>query len=228
MVSDDPALNDVLVGAYSRFVLVGADGVRLHEEVLYAGGWVPEHGRFRRLENLPSWVVSCERALASGTPASSRCGGAPAGGRLADGLLAAVDWRTRTRRESLDRKLAQRQEAERARVVANFDQFAASLRAALAEDDEEDALFSRAEVERSAEELHSTAATGSPGGAPGRLDAERERELAAIDARYREPAAAPVPGSGGVRRTEAGGGPMSRLTVAARPPGRRCSSTASG
>jgi hypothetical protein len=30
-----------LVGAYSRFVLVGADGVRLHEEVLHAGGWAP-------------------------------------------------------------------------------------------------------------------------------------------------------------------------------------------
>src|SRR5262249_34646581 len=49
VVSDDPALEDVLVGAYSRFVLVGADGVRLHEEVLYAGGYAPENGRFRRV-----------------------------------------------------------------------------------------------------------------------------------------------------------------------------------
>jgi len=55
IVSDNPAIEDVLVGAYSRFVLVGADGVRLHEEVLYAGGWAPENGRFRRLENLTRW-----------------------------------------------------------------------------------------------------------------------------------------------------------------------------
>ncbi len=47
VVSDDPELEHVLVGAYSRFVLVGADGIRLHEEVLYAGGWLPETGRFR-------------------------------------------------------------------------------------------------------------------------------------------------------------------------------------
>ena len=37
--------SDTLVGAYSRFVLVGADGIRLHEEVLYAGGWLREDGR---------------------------------------------------------------------------------------------------------------------------------------------------------------------------------------
>ena len=51
------------MGAYSRFVLVGADGIRLHEEILYAGGWLPEAGRFRRLENLTVLGGILDRAL---------------------------------------------------------------------------------------------------------------------------------------------------------------------
>ncbi len=70
VVSDDPGLEDTLVGAYSRFVLVGADGIRLHEEILYAGGWLPEAGGFRRLENLTVLGGLLDRALTVGTPAS--------------------------------------------------------------------------------------------------------------------------------------------------------------
>jgi hypothetical protein len=55
----------------SRFVLVGADGLRLHEKVLRAGGWP----------------------------------------QIRDGLLSTIDWRTATRRASLERALAQRQDA---------------------------------------------------------------------------------------------------------------------
>lgn len=62
VVSDDPALEDVLVGA---------DGVRLHEEVLYAGGWAPETSRFRRLENLGVLGGILDRALSTGTPVSA-------------------------------------------------------------------------------------------------------------------------------------------------------------
>lgn len=153
---------------------------------------MPENGRFRREENLNVLGGLLERALADGTPASPVVAArlAQRWPRIVDGLLAAVNWRSATRRESLDRKLAQRREAERARVVANFEQFAASLRAALAEDDAEaeQALFSRVEASRSAEELQQyrrdrqSWAQRLAG-----LDAEREGELAAIDDRYREP-----------------------------------------
>jgi hypothetical protein len=70
VVSDDPGLEHTLVGAYSRFVLVGADGIRLHEEILYAGGWLPDAGRFRRLENLSVLGGILDRALTKGSPAS--------------------------------------------------------------------------------------------------------------------------------------------------------------
>lgn len=193
VVSDDPALEDVLVGAYSRFVLVGADGVRLHEEVLHAGGWAPESGRFRRLENLSTLGGILDRALTSGTPASP-----PVQNRLAsrwprvrDGLLAAIEWRKATREESLERKLAQREEAERKRIAANLDRFAATLRSALAShdtDDAEEALFSRVEAERSSAELAQLRRDRrSWEERLAGLEAERDRELEAIAARYRDP-----------------------------------------
>lgn len=190
VVSDHPALEDVLVGAYSRFVLVGADGVRLHEEVLYAGGWAPAQGRFRRLENLTTLGEILDQALATGTPASGPVQArlAERWPRVADGLLAAIDWRTGVRQQSLDRKLAQRQEAEQQRVTANLDQFAATLRHALADDDAEDALFSRVEAEKTRDELaqyrrdRQSWADRLAG-----LHAERDRELASIAARYRDP-----------------------------------------
>jgi len=49
VISDDPSVEHPLAGAYSRFVAVGADGIRLHEEVLYAGGWLRDDGTFRRV-----------------------------------------------------------------------------------------------------------------------------------------------------------------------------------
>jgi hypothetical protein len=189
IVSDHPDLKQVLVGAYSRFVLVGADGIRLHEEVLHAGGWAQATGRFLRLENLTTLRGILEHALDSGTPASPTVQGrlAERWPQLADGLLAAIEWRKRDREHSLERKLAQRREAEERRINANLDQFAATLRDALAVDDEP-ALFSLAELEKSRDELaqyrkdrHSweERLTG--------LEDERRRELAAIADRYRDP-----------------------------------------
>ncbi len=195
LVSDDPALEEVLVGAYARFVLIGADGVRLHEEVLYAGGWAPAQGRFRRLENLTVLGGILDRAFSAGTPAA-----APVQARLAarwdrirDGLLAAIDWRTRTREESLQRVLAQRLAAEQRRIADNFAQFAAALRGALATDEQEaeDALFSRAEAarwEKSREELAQYRRDRQSWRERlSGLAAERDRELDLIAARYQDP-----------------------------------------
>lgn len=188
VVSDDPALEDVLVGAYSRYVLVGADGSRLHEEVLYAGGWAPEHGQFRRLENLSTLRGVLDRALTDGVPVSDPVWRRIAARwpRVSDGLMSAVKWRAKTRLESLRRSLEHREEEERARVKSVIDQFSATLRAALATDDE-DALFSLIEVEKTKEEREQyrrdrrgweTRLAG--------LAAERDRELDAITARYRQ------------------------------------------
>ncbi|MBM7489146.1 superfamily II DNA or RNA helicase [Micromonospora luteifusca] len=190
VVSDDPALEDVLVGAYSRFVLVGADGVRLHEEVLYAGGWAPEHGRFRRLDNLGTLGGILDRAITTGSVASGLVEArlAERWPRVADGLLAAIDWRTATRHESLKRKLDQRQAAEQQRIIDNLDQFATTLRGALADDDAEDALFSVAVAAKSKEELAQYRKDRQSWEERlSALEVERDRELAAVAARYEDP-----------------------------------------
>lgn len=188
VVSDDPTLEDVLVGAYSRFVLVGADGVRLHEEVLDAGGWAPEAGRFRRLENLTVLGGILDRALSTGTPVSRPAWKriAPRWPRISDGLLGAIDWRSGKRLESLRKQLDQREEEERQRITSVIEQFSVTLRSALA-DDEEDALFSRFEAERTTEERaqyrkdrHAWQKRLE------NLATERDRELEAITARYRQ------------------------------------------
>lgn len=186
VVSDDPALEDVLVGAYSRFVLVGADGVRLHEEVLYAGGWAPANGRFRRLENLTVLSGVLDRALTSGTPVSDPVWRrvAERWPRVSDGLVNAIDWRTRTRLESLRNRLAQREQDERNRISQVIDQFSATLRAKLAEDDEEATLFSVMDA-KPADELAQYRRDRQMW--QQRLDSlngERDRELQAITARY--------------------------------------------
>ncbi|WP_160051349.1 DISARM system SNF2-like helicase DrmD [Nocardiopsis sp. FR26] len=189
VVSEDPELEDVLVGAYSRFVLVGADGLRLHEEVLHSGGWLPETGRFRRLENLTTLGGILNRALADGRPLSEavwnrmRDRWERAGGRA--GLERAIDWRADTRLESLKRVLAEREENESARVRSVLDQFATTLRQALAADEDEDALFSERSVTQTKEEREQYRKDRMKWQERlAALDGERERELAAIAERY--------------------------------------------
>jgi superfamily II DNA or RNA helicase len=194
VVSDDPRLTDVLVGAFSRFVLVGADGVRLHEEVLHAGGWAPEQGRFRRLENLGLLGELLGRALTEGTPASTLVQARLVARwpRMVDGLLGAIDWRANTREQSLERVLGERERDERDRLTEDLARFEASLRGALADDaeDAEDALFSRVEVTKSQEErAQYQRDRRSWSERLAGLTAERDRELAAITARYAGPAA---------------------------------------
>ena len=162
--------------------------------MLYAGGWAPEHGRFRRLENLEpcsaaSWTARSPPALRP----PRRCGaGSPsAGRRIRDGLLAAIDWRTDDpggvagagARPAAGGRAG-------ARIAANFAQFAATLRGALAEDERSRgrAVQPASRSEKSKEELAQyrrdrrsweDRLTG--------LAAERDRELDAIAARYRDP-----------------------------------------
>ena len=190
VVSDDPRLEQTLVGAYSRFVLVGADGIRLHEEILYAGGWLPEAGRFRRLENLTVLGSILDRALTQGTPASSVIQDrlAEQWPRARDALVTAIDRRTDERIRSLEAKLAARQQAERDRIVAGSDRFAATLRRALADTEvDEGALFSRVEGRGDEREMAQWRRDRqSWHDRLGRLEAERARELDRVAARYRD------------------------------------------
>ena len=241
VVSDDPALETTLVGAYSRFVLVGKDGIRLHEEILYAGGWMREDGTFRRVESLSAVAGMLDRALTSGTAAAPVIQA-----RLADqwqkaqgGLITAIERRKAERLASLNGKLAAREEAERKTITTNAARFAATLRKALKESDtEEDALFSVVEARSDEREI-----------AQWRRDRENWQEkLNSLDRQTRprtRPSrcplprdhAAQLPGRGHLRRAHTGGDPMSPAGAvsglpAAYParqhPGARRTSTGSG
>ena len=190
VVSDDPVLEHTLVGAYSRFVLVGADGIRLHEEILYTGGWLPETGRFRRLENLTVLAGILDRALTNATPASPVVQDRLAAQwpRARDALLTAIERRTDERTRSLDTKLAARQEDERRRIITGAERFAASLRKALAESGaEEGALFSRVEGRGDEREIAQFRRDRqSWQDRLTRLEADRDRELERVGNRYRD------------------------------------------
>ncbi|WP_062428737.1 DISARM system SNF2-like helicase DrmD [Herbidospora daliensis] len=189
VISDDPALETTLIGAYARFVLVGGDGMRLHEEVIYAGGWAQQSGRFRRLDAQGALNGILDRGLNQGLPASPHLHRrlAEVWGRMRPGLVDAIEARMRTRRDSLDNALAKRQEAELNRIAANFDRFAATLRATLAAGEEDDGLFSVIEATKDEQEIRQYLKDRDSWQARlDRLDEERRREQEAVAARYRD------------------------------------------
>jgi superfamily II DNA or RNA helicase len=193
VVHDAPEMEeDILVAAYARFVVVGADGVRLHEEVLQAGGWLTASGRFRRPKCRSTLTKLLDDALRAGRSASPTVQArlAQRWPGVADNLQLALDARTKERREKLARLLEDRREAEEKRLVANIEQFKQTLRAALAVDqaEEELALFSKAEAKRMTMSRFELEQYRRDREAWQRreatLDEEKERELAAIAHRY--------------------------------------------
>ena len=194
VVSDDPTLQTVLVGAYSRFVLVGADGVRLHEEVLHAGGWMPETGRFRRWDVVGALGEALSRGLTTGTaaPPHVRARLAEMWPRMQEGVLSAIDARANTRQEALQRRLVDRKDEEQRRIVERLDHFATGLRAALRaeEDSGQQALLTKVQAAKSPEELRQYQRDRREWNTKlANVELQKKAELDAIEARY----AAPTP-----------------------------------
>ena len=159
VVTDDPALEDVLVGAFSRFVLVGAR----RGPAARGGAARRRLGAGRRpvpaLENLgllgASWPAT-RSPPAARRRRPSRPGWPSAGRGSRDGVLAAIDWRIQTRASSRWSAARPSRSAGRARPDrrANFDRFAQHPAPQLAEDDRTPSwpLFSRAEAAKSRDE----------------------------------------------------------------------------
>ncbi|AWT46693.1 MULTISPECIES: DISARM system SNF2-like helicase DrmD [Streptomyces] len=192
VVSDDPAVTTTLVSAYARYVLVGTDGTRLHEEVLYAGGWFGDTGRFRRWESVGEQGRVLSQALTEGIEAAPhlRKELTEAWPRLRDPLYRSLEARAGELGRQLESRLADRRAEEERRITATLDRFEATLRAKLKEEGEGEgeqlALLSTHELtgheRRQFEDDRRRWQERLDG-----LPAERERELAAIAARYREP-----------------------------------------
>jgi superfamily II DNA or RNA helicase len=131
-----------VLAAYSRLVLVGADGHRLHEEVFPAGG-VLRDGRFSRLG-----VGALDRVLQAAfdpaaTPVRSSVADTLADmwERVSGGLRGAIDARAAEREQSLRAKLDERRDDETRRITRVLDQLAQSIQDALREPESDQLSF---------------------------------------------------------------------------------------
>ncbi|GLZ14508.1 helicase SNF2 family protein [Actinomadura sp. NBRC 104425] len=139
VVSDDDRLEAVAAAVYGRLVLVGADGSRLHEEIISGGVWLrPRFGRIEGvgfLDDVLSRALNRPRITAASPPIRARL--AQQWPRLREPLLQSLQARAEARRSSLERRLTRRRDDEIKRVNANLDQLAASLRTMLATETDE-------------------------------------------------------------------------------------------
>ncbi|MCH7231609.1 DISARM system SNF2-like helicase DrmD [Glycomyces sp. L485] len=180
-------LEDVFVAAYAKYTLTGGESTQLHQEIMAVGGWLDSRtGRFRRLENLGRTAKILDDALDGGVEA-----GPGAKLRLAErwpeadrGLRAALDWRTATREDFLHRLLDNRVAEDQERVRDQYEQFRASLEQAIQgrqTDEHELAGLAELELQQARRDEGHWAERLE------QIDAERDRALEAVTARYADP-----------------------------------------
>jgi len=182
-------VDGLLVAVFARLVVVGADGTRLHEEVVLSGRALPDSGRSRRLELEQPRFADLRQAVEAALE-PDRCQPAPAEPRdrlvrewerlqpllAQDILVRAGELLTR-----LARTLAARAQDDVQRVRGIYAQLATTLQAALADDGPTQLSFAdlqqpeRQQLERDRRAWQT------------RLDGlaeEENREVAALAARY--------------------------------------------
>lgn len=180
---------EVLVTVVTRLVLVGTDGARLHEEVLLAARAVPLTGRSRRLEVEARRYDALRRAVEAALEPNA-CVPALRSAQerltllwpeLRDLLTGDVAARAVVRRAGLERDLARREADELARVDGVIEHMRRTLTAALDDQapvqlrlDELD-LPERRQLDSDRAAWRAKLET---------LDAERDRERAAVHRRY--------------------------------------------
>ena len=179
-------LEDFFVAAYAKYTLTGADSTQLHQEIITVGGWLDSRtGRFRR-ENLGRTAEILDAALSGGRDAGpgAKLFLSEHAAEINRGLRDALEWRTGERDRSLQAVLTKRVEYEQARVRADHDRFKASLEEAInGRKSGEDELAGLAELELA----QARRDAGHWAERLEQIEAERDRELEAVAARYADP-----------------------------------------
>lgn len=179
-IVDDPRLRDPIAVAYARLVVTGADGHRLHEEVIQAGGTVSE-GKLDRLgvNALKEALEYAADGEVSEATAERLLSLYP---KLAAGLSQAIDARARERTDSLVRLVGEQRDNEVAKITAVLEELRAQILAELDEPEGEQlALFSpdeRDQLERNRDFLRARAEE---------IPAEIERETESLLRRFADP-----------------------------------------
>ena len=186
---EEAGIDGPLVAVFARLVVVGTDGGRLHEEVMLAARVVPEAGRSRRIElEQPRYQALRQAVEDALEPDACRLAPQSAKDNLVERwpelepLLAGdVQQRAGERLASLQRTLARRREDETKRIEAVFSQLRVTLQNALEGPAAVQLTFDDLEEpERHQLERDRQAWQSRLDG----LDAERARELAAVEQRY--------------------------------------------
>jgi ERCC4-related helicase len=185
LVVEDPKVKDPVLAAYSRLVLVGADGKRLHEELFAAGGWL----RGKSFSRLGVTELADILDAALGPAATLQESPKPVRDELTHiwpsvvgNIRAAIDARAKDREASLQKSLAKRQSDEERRTRSLLEGFERSLRDAVA-NQEQDRQLSFADLDT--DERTQLAADHDAWRARlETLPTEREVEIAAIARRY--------------------------------------------
>ena len=184
-ISDDVSGGNLVIAAFSRLVIAGADGVRLHEEVFAAGGKLLDDGRrwerltVGRLENILNDALDRNHAVPDITWPDMVAG---EWDRWVERLDSAIQARGNERRDSLHRKLDERRDADIHRITTVLTNLEAQIREQLAEpQDEALTLFEVPE-----EKDQYVADRGAWERRLREIPAEIDRETDAIRARFAE------------------------------------------
>jgi len=187
-------LDRMLVAVFSRLVVVGADGARLHEEVMLAARSVGAGGPpGRRVELEQPRNAALRRAVeAALDPSACRTAAKPDEAWLAQlwpaleaPLASDIEHRAAQRVRSLENQLAQRRDDERRRIEGVFAHLRRTLAEALAVPAAQQLdLLADAEFDEREQFARDRAAWQSRLDG---LDEELLREVAATEARYAEP-----------------------------------------
>lgn len=169
-----------VLAAYSRLVLVGDDGQRLHEEVFAAGGVIRD-GKWERLG-----VGDANKVLNEALDSPDLLPSTAVADRIAEGwerwqrtLQTAIDTRARERFTTLSRSLEQRRDADIERITSILRQLEATLRAEIhREPPQQLSLFEPDELNQYHRDIEAWKIRISE------IPAEIEKETAQISARY--------------------------------------------
>jgi superfamily II DNA or RNA helicase len=181
--SRDGSLEAPVLAAFSRLVLMGADGSRLHEEVFAAGGWMRE-------QSFSALGVTKLSAILDGALGTSEARPVPTEARkrlaerwpsVKDQLITAIAARASEREQSLRGRLSNLREQEAKNLDEAIGAFRQTLERALAEPGWQQMELQlsdpdeRSQLRRDVESWRSILE---------RLDSQRDSELAEINRRY--------------------------------------------
>ena len=139
---EDLALRGPVVMVVARLVIVGADGGRLHEEIVLAGRELPEHGPTKRMDLQKAGYAALRDAVETALEPDA-CRPAPAAARyqlaerweeLTPRLVDDLRLRATAQSEARAADLARQHERALRNTDVIFDQLRATLQSALADD----------------------------------------------------------------------------------------------